>query len=244
MNSIDCLLQNDEYYPMWLLQLYFTITELAVALGLLVLCDASIPISPATGWLIVTISGGHMLRTPMDQFVKGALNVCCLFDTPHGITYIPHCTTYVSRTTYIRHCNHHSSSAANGVLLMWMSDVIVCVVTLTLLTWEARGANRQGCAYPLIRCFIGARTAGGTASHASQSEDAEVAFIEGGVGGDDVHCKPSRQDTSSNLPSSVFREIPSQLHEVLPVYSKRWLLADGAIALAVALTQVWLIGRL
>lgn len=64
-------LQNDHFFPMWNMQLYFLVSELAIATALLVLCDRDIPVTPTTSWFIVSLAGAHGLRTPMDQFTTG-----------------------------------------------------------------------------------------------------------------------------------------------------------------------------
>ena len=65
------MVQNDRFFPMWNTQLFFTITEIATALGLLVLCDRDVPVLPTIVWSVVTLVGAHVLRSPMDQFSQG-----------------------------------------------------------------------------------------------------------------------------------------------------------------------------
>jgi len=49
-------LQNDHFFPMWNMQLYFLVSELAIATALLVLCDRDIPVTPTTSWFVVSMA--------------------------------------------------------------------------------------------------------------------------------------------------------------------------------------------
>ena len=105
---------------------------------------------------------------------------------------------------------------------MWVSDILVLSSALVLLLLEAKGTTTQGCAYPLIRLFIG----GSRRSTA--------------LGGVSIVDDASTREESSN---AALPGVPA-FADASPAYSKRWLLADALVAGVVALFQVWLIGLL
>ena len=85
----------------------------------------------------------------------------------------------------------------------------------------------QGCAYPFIRLFTG----GPRLRAASHHNDTVLPAIDGAAAAEDVGAVTALPGVSAFAGAS-------------PSYSKRWLLADAALAGLCAIIQVFLIGLL
>jgi len=64
---------NDDYYPQFIHQTIFTITELLCSLMVLQLCDKGIQASPGKLMFVVTVAASHVAVSGWDQFVSNVL---------------------------------------------------------------------------------------------------------------------------------------------------------------------------
>jgi hypothetical protein len=113
--------------------------------------------------------------------------------------------------------------------ILWASDVFICFLCIIFIISKTRGGDRQGVAYALFRLGMGARSPGNISHEVlpvpSSSEHSVGIAVEEASCSDKQCRSPATRDSS------------------LP-YSNRWLLADAAIATALALIQVKFIGWL
>lgn len=207
---------------MWNSQLYFLISEFAIATALLVLCDRDIPVTPAAAWLIVSLAGAHALRTPMDQLLSGKR-----FQNESRV-----CAWSVSTPL------SGTLAASFGTLLVMGSDSFVIVIVLVLLFWETLGSSRQGCAYSLLQLLRSA----GADSAALPLTDIFASKISSD--GDRPKSVAVCMRSGAKVGSVASGDSVAASSDACPVYSKRWLAADFAIVLGIALIQVPLIGML
>jgi hypothetical protein len=66
---------NDDFYPQWVHQLFFTFTELVSTLCVLRNLDASKETKPEALVLVGTVATFHVLSSGLDQFVSNVLSM-------------------------------------------------------------------------------------------------------------------------------------------------------------------------
>jgi len=116
------------------------------------------------------------------------------------------------------------------------SDVVVIAIVLALVFWETLGSSRQGFAYSLLQLLHG--------GHAAPI-DADVSTATTSPSdGDRLKGIAVLMGTGTNVGDVTSGGAVAAFSDACPVYTKRWLTADAAIALGIALIQVPLIGML
>lgn len=120
------------------------------------------------------------------------------------------------------------------------SDVVVIAIVLTLVFWETLGSSRQGFAYSLLQLLRG--------GHVYSAVDPAAPIVSTSTfspsDGDPLKGVAVLMGTGTNAGIVSSGDAVAAFSDACPVYTKRWLTADAAIALGIALIQVPLIGML